>query len=323
MAEDYKSRADYIARNKKNNKRKWPWFLLAILLIVGLIVGKLYMDIQQAVESIHEVKPENQIVMRTESVNIGQIETENLEPFSVLLLGVDTGALGRIEQGRSDVVIIATVNPSNNRTTLTSIPRDSLVDIVGHNTQDKINHAYAFGGVAMTVNTVQELLDVPVDYTVSVNMGGLVDIVDAVGGVTVTSPLTFSNEGYDFYEGQSVLMDGEMVLAYTRDRFNEDGDYGRQDRQRQVISTLLKSALSLDNILNYQDLLETLSGNVQTDLTFSQMTILFKNYLKALGEIESFQLSGNGQMIDGVYYEVLDETSLDSIRQMLKVELEI
>jgi LCP family protein required for cell wall assembly len=138
---------------------------------------------------------------------------EQGESISILLLGIDTGDLGRTEQGRSDSMIVATINPNTEKTTLLSIPRDTYAEIVGYGTWDKINHAYAFGGTAMSINSVQNLLDIPIDFYVSVNMEGIKEVVDAVGGVDVDSPIAFNQNGYDFVVGTNYL-DGEAALSF-------------------------------------------------------------------------------------------------------------
>ena len=116
----------------------------------------------------------------------------------MLLLGVDARP-GDI--GRSDTMIVMTVNPDLNSTKMVSIPRDTRTLIVGKGFEDKINHAYAFGGAKMSIETVEEFLDIPIDYYVKVNMDGFEDIVNAVGGVTVDNRITFSREGHDFPRG--------------------------------------------------------------------------------------------------------------------------
>lgn len=97
--------------------------------------------------------------IRWKSISIEQVK----DPFSVLLLGVDTGDLGRSEQGRADSIMVMTVNPTSNESKIVSILRDTYTEIVGHGTTDKINHAYVFGGVSMSVNTVQNLLTILID----------------------------------------------------------------------------------------------------------------------------------------------------------------
>ncbi|WP_317951459.1 LCP family glycopolymer transferase, partial [Rossellomorea marisflavi] len=153
-----------------------------------------------------------------------EVKFDKKHPFSVLLLGVDERAG---DKGRSDTMIVVTVNPHEKTTKMLSIPRDTLVDIVGRGTRDKINHAYAFGGVEMSMDTVEEFLDIPIDYYAKINMEGFKDIVNAVGGVTVNNDFTFSSGGYTFNEGQ-LSLNGEKALAYTRMRKQDPrGDFGR------------------------------------------------------------------------------------------------
>ncbi len=155
-------------------------------------------------------------------------------------MGIDTGDLGRVDQGRSDTMMVATVSPEDQQTTIVSIARDTYVDIVGHGTKDKINHAYAFGGPAMSMDTVQKYLDIPVDHYISINMAGLKELVDAVGGIEVNNDLTFSQDNYDFTIGK-ITLDGDQALAYSRMRHEDpNGDYGRQERQRKIVEELLR-----------------------------------------------------------------------------------
>lgn len=330
MSERPRTRSELHGKKRKKGKKKAKSLKIFIILLLFLIVsggalaGKFYMDARRVADTIYEEKPEEQIVLREEPVNIGEEDKESLEPFSVLLLGVDSGALGREDEGgRSDALMVATVNPNTNSMTVTSIPRDTYTEIVGYGVSDKINHAYSFGGTAMAVNTVQNLLNIPIDYTVSINMGALEEVINAIGGVDLVSTLTFSNQGYDFVEGQEVHLNGSMALAYVQDRFNEDGDYGRQERQRQLISAIVKSAIGLDTLTNYQSILRTLEGNFQTDLTFDQMLILFQNYRNSLTNLETYQLQGYSEVIEGIYYEMIDEGSLIEIQTMLANELEL
>ncbi len=310
---------------KRRQKRRLGCFgiivivLLLAIAVAGFYALSVYRNVEETTEVLYTERPAEQVAVREEVIDIKNDE----QPFSVLLLGIDTGDMGRVDAGRSDVMMVATVNPNTKRTTITSIPRDSLTEIVGYGNQDKINHAYAFGGVAMSVNTVQNLLDIPIDFTVSVNMQGFEDIVDSVGGITIAPTDTFSQDGYQFYEGQPTFMDGTTALAYSRNRYDTGGDYGRQARQRQLIDGILQAALNISTLWNYNDILASLQGNVQTDVTFEDMVTIFNGYRGAINSIENYQLSGSGSMIDGVYYEILDPTSLADISAQLKAELEI
>ena len=315
------SRSEMRNPTKKPKKKKGLKIFLLILLVVfialGLFVWKIYSDVAGTTEKIHKD-------VKTEEVRESSIDISKKDPFSILLLGVDTGDLGRTEQGRSDTMMVMTVNPNVNKVTIVSIPRDTRTEIVGHGTTDKINHAYAFGGTAMSVNTVQEMLDIPIDYFVEVNMQGLQDIVNAVGGVQVTSPLTFSTEGYNFTEGVAVSLDGKAALAYSRMRYEDPtGDNGRQERQRQIIQATLEKVASLSTISNYQDILGSLENNMQTNLEFNDMVKIFNNYRSAAGNIQQEQLVASGTTIDGIYYGLVSDEEMNRVSSLLKEQLEL
>lgn len=198
--------------------------LLILLILGGAFVWKVYNDVTSTTDEMYQE-------VEKEEVRPEPVEVKNKDPFSVLLLGVDTGDLGRTEQGRSDTMMVMTVNPNTNQTKIVSIPRDTYTEIIGRVTMDKINHAYAFGGVSMSVNTVQNLLDIPIDYYVEVNMQGVKDIVDALNRVQVSPPISFNYDGYSFVQGQPTTLDGNAALAYSRMRYEDpNGDYGRQAR---------------------------------------------------------------------------------------------
>lgn len=308
------------SQQPKKKRKGLKIFLIIVLVLfiaLGLFVWKIYSDIAGTTEKIHKE-------VETEKVRESSVDISKKDPFSVLLLGVDTGELGRTEQGRSDTMIVMTVNPTTNKATMVSIPRDTRTEIVGQGTTDKINHAYAFGGTSMSVNTVQNMLGIPIDYYVEVNMKGLQDIVDAVGGVQVTSPLTFSYEGYNFTEGESTSLDGKTALAYSRMRYEDpSGDYGRQERQRQVIQATLEKVASLSTISNYQDILGSLENNMQTNLEFNDMVKIFNNYRSAAGNIEQVQLEAEGTTIDGIYYGIVSDEEMSRVSGLLKEQLEI
>ncbi|MFL2105720.1 LCP family protein [Desemzia sp. FAM 23991] len=314
-------------RNKKSGKKK-PSFMkklgcsigiifLVLLIAAGIFVWKVYSDVTSTTDEIYQDVDKNEL--REDPVEVG-----NKEPFSILLLGVDTGDLGRTEQGRSDTMMVMTVNPNTNQTSIVSIPRDTYTEIIGRGTMDKINHAYAFGGVSMSMNTVQNLLGVPIDYYVEVNMQGVKDIVDTLGGVQVTPALSFDYDGYSFVEGQTTTLDGDAALAYSRMRYDDpNGDYGRQARQRQIIVAAMSKVASLSTIMNYQGVLGTLENNMQTNLTFDNMVSIFNDYRGAVSNVEQIQLEGSGTKIDGIYYAIIDDSELAAVSGALKTQLEI
>ncbi|NSS67844.1 LCP family protein [Enterococcus faecalis] len=285
--------------------------LVLFLAVVGM-GAKLYWDVSKSMDKTYET---------VERSKKSQVNLNNKEPFSVLLLGIDTGDDGRVEQGRSDTTIVATVNPRDKQTTLVSLARDTYVDIPGQGKQDKLNHAYAFGGASLAMDTVENYLNIPINHYVSINMAGLKELVNAVGGIEVNNNLTFSQDGYDFTIGKTSL-DGEQALSYSRMRYEDpNGDYGRQERQRKVIEGIVQKVLSLNSVSNYQEILTAVSDNMKTDLSFDDMKKIALDYRSAFGKVKQDQLQGTGFMQDGVSYQRVDEQELTRVQQELKNQL--
>lgn len=315
-----------VKRSKKiKKKRKWPKILFAILLIFTIIFAYGYLRLRKTSSTIHTDLSKSEVTKEQHtSRKDGEVNLKRKDPFSILLMGIDTGDKGRVEKGRSDTMMVMTVNPKNKKSTIVSIPRDTRTRIIGKDIDDKINHAYAFGGPSMSINTVQNLLDIPIDFFVSVNMKGIQQIVDAVGGVTVTPTISFNQDGYSFVKGQAQKIDGSAALAYSRMRYKDpQGDYGRQARQREVVVAILDEAASFESILNFESILKTMENNVQTDLTFNQMVTISLNYTSALSNINQIQMSGYGTRVDGIYYAIISDEEILEISNELKTELEI
>jgi len=315
-------------RNRKKKKSVGKIVLSIVLLVMlvvtavgGYVVWQVWSDLQSTTEEMYEDAEERE---EHEARQIKPVDVDSGEdPFSVLLLGIDNDG-DNVEYGRSDTMMLVTVNPNTNKTSIVSIPRDTYTEIVGRGTQDKINHAHAFGKASMAMNTVQNLLDVPVDYYLSVNMESMQQMVNAVGGISVVPPLTFTQGDYQFVQGESTHMDGAKALAYTRMRKSDpQGDYGRQLRQRQVIEGAMKSVASVDSVMNYRSILGTMGNTMKTNMSFDEMQDLFTNYRGAVNDIEQDQLSGSGTMMNGVYYEIIPEEELNRVQNQLKSELEI
>ena len=285
--------------------------LVLFLAVVGM-GAKLYWDVSKSMDKTYET---------VERSKKSQVNLNNKEPFSVLLLGIDTGDDGRVEQGRSDTTIVATVNPRDKQTTLVSLARDTYVDIPGQGKQDKLNHAYAFGGASLAMDTVENYLNIPINHYVSINMAGLKELVNAVGGIEVNNNLTFSQDGYDFTIGK-ISLGGEQALSYSRMRYEDpNGDYGRQERQRKVIEGIVQKVLSLNSVSNYQEILTAVSDNMKTDLSFDDMKKIALDYRSAFGKVKQDQLQGTGFMQDGVSYQRVDEQELTRVQQESKNQL--
>lgn len=287
--------------------------ILAALLVVGAYALRLYGQTKKAIDSTYQ---------SAGTVRSATVFREK-KPFSILLLGADTGAMGRTDQGNSDTMIVVTVNPKTNKTHLISVPRDTLAKIVGMKefTVEKINAAYMHGGSKMALNSVDKLLNIPIDYYVTVNMGGLEKIVNAVGGVDVDAPFAFDYEGVSIKKGKQHL-NGHQALKYSRMRYQDpNNDYGRQYRQRQVIESIVKSAASTGTLANFKEILNSLSENVRTNLTFNDMVTIFQNYRSAGNNIKSDHIQGVNATVRGSSYQIAPTSELQRVSDKIRKEI--
>ncbi|RNF39465.1 LCP family protein [Planococcus salinus] len=283
---------------------------LVIVTLASLCIVVLLPKATNTMNEIHQPLARDMSEKRFE-----KLELKDKDPISVLLLGVDER---ENDQGRSDTMVVLTVNPSDQSTKMVSIPRDTYTEIVGRGTLDKINHAYAFGGLEMSLATTENLLDIPIDYVVQLNMKGFKDVVDAIGGVEVTNDLAFD----DFQVGD-ITLNGNDALRYVRMRKQDpDGDFGRQNRQKQVLDSIMAKASSLDAVLNYPKVFDALGDNVRTNMSFREMVHVQSNYRDAADTIDQLYFDqGYGETINGIWYYMMDEEELKEIRSVLKEHL--
>ncbi|MGV3010237.1 glycopolymer--peptidoglycan transferase LytR [Streptococcus thoraltensis] len=261
------------------------------------------------------------------------------EPFSVLLMGVDTGTAerGSTWEGNSDSMILVTVNPKTKKTTMTSLERDIMVKLKGPKSNDqngeeaKLNAAYAAGGAQMAMMTVEEMLDIDIDYYMQINMQGLMDLVDAVDGITVTNhfdfPISIAQNEPDYTATVAPgthRLNGEQALVYARMRYDDpEGDYGRQKRQREVIQKVMKKVLKLGNsVSSYKKILNAVAGNMQTDIKINSSTIpsLFK-YADTVNHVKEYQLKGEDADINGGSYQIPTAKAILKTQNRIKKQL--
>ena len=248
--EQFEKRSDYRQREDRPHRHR-GWKIFGWLVLIVAVIAGIY-----AFLAWHNVKVTTNQMFNSSGATRqrdAQKVLDQRRPVSILLLGTDTGALGRSYKGRTDTVMVMTINPQKQQTTIVSIPRDMKVNLPGYpeDSPAKINAAYTFGGVKETINVVQKHFNIPIDYYVLVNMGGLKQAINQVGGVTVTSPLTFDYEGSHFEKGETYHLNGATALKFSRMRYDDpQGDYGRQQRQKLIIEALLKKSVSYKTVLN-------------------------------------------------------------------------
>lgn len=294
-----------------------------LLLAGGGYALYLYDQLSTTADDIHEpVTRESE--RREQSADNGdngssEDEDGSPQPLSFLVLGIDDD---ESTSGRSDTMILLTVNPGEESIKMVSIPRDTLTEMAGRGTEDKINHAYAFGGAEMAMDSVEELLDVPVDHFATVNMQSFEDIVDILGGVDVENNFAFEQDNHSYPEGE-ITLDGEEALSFVRMRYEDpQGDLGRTERQRQVLDAVIQEGAQISSVTRIQDYLTVVEDNIRTSMTFADMRELQSDYRGARHEINTLELDGEGMMRDDIYYLVLDEQLKNQVSGELQEHLE-
>jgi polyisoprenyl-teichoic acid--peptidoglycan teichoic acid transferase len=310
-------------RKKKSKKRKFLRFLLLLFLVIGGYFTILtYSTFQAANDSFEELARGEKSKLRKEAVTVSK------DPISILLMGVESYSSGGGERGRTDTLIVATINPKDQTMKLLSIPRDTRVTIAGKGKKSKINHAYVYGGKEATIETVEDFLEIPIDYYATVSFEGFKDIIDEIGGVTVDVPFDFweksdvTGKRIYFKEGKMKL-DGEEALAYARMRKRDPrGDFGRNERQQQIITAVVDKLTSPTMLLKLDDVARHIGDNVQTNLRVSEALAIQKSYPDFnSSKIEKLTIKGHDEYIDGVYYFEPNEESLEKVKKTLKKHL--
>lgn len=330
-------------KKPRRRRRIWRW-LLALVLLLAVIGGVVFATVLNNVhQSINKMQRSADI---TKARQVSQVIKDG-KPFSMLVLGTDTGALKRDRTGLTDSMMLITVNPKTKTTTMMSIPRDIMMSISGaENTfPQKLNAAFPIAGVGASMLTLQNYLNVPIDFYVLVNMGGLEKLIDQVGGVKVASPLTFTYTPeadttpatYKFFKDQEkfeyakdgknfktyTTMNGDAALSFSRMRYDDpQGDYGRQLRQRLVLKSLLKKSASISTLMNAK-FMASISTNVETDMTYSDIMNLAKKYMPATKNQVSDHMQGVGDMYGGVSYQMVPESEKQRVTNKLRQSLDL
>jgi len=237
-------------------------------------------------------------------------ESEQLyNRINVLLLGVDDGDLTiKNSPKRSDTIIVASIDPDAGTINLLSIPRDTKVSIPGYKASDKITHAFAYGGPELSVKTVENLLQVPIDYYVVMDWQGFIEVIDVLGGVDI-----YVEHDMDYEDPYADLrihlakgyqhLNGRQAGEYVRFRHDELGDIGRVQRQQRFLKSLTEQMFQFGTIFKLPALISTLQDYVDTNMTPFTMLKL-ANSLRNFNakSLHTEMLPGNFATIDGASY---------------------
>ncbi|CEE03042.1 transcriptional regulator [Caldibacillus thermoamylovorans] len=313
-------------RKTKRKKRKRLVILLPFLIILVSILsygGFLYWKAHSAISDSFEDIGRDKSDLREKIVD------PTKDNISILIIGVDSSE-ARKERGNnlSDTLMLATLNKHENSVKLLSIPRDTYVYVPAIGEKTKINHAHSKGGAKATIETVENLLEVPIDYYVSINFEAFIEIVDALGGITVDVPYEFAEldskeKSLIFLKPGVQKLNGEEALALARTR-KLDNDIERGKRQQEIIKAIIKKAVSVGSITKYDDVIEAVGNNMKTNMTFGEMRGLASYGLNDKNlAIESLTLKGSDYKPGKTYYYKLDEESLEETKQLLVNHLEL
>lgn len=195
-----------------------------------------------------------------------------------------------------------TVDMNKHRILLTGIPRDCYVPLAMNGKYDKLTHSGIYG-INETIKTIENFLDIKIDYYYRVNFSSLINVVDVIGGIEVYSDRSLYLDGYSIKEGMN-HMDGGMALRYARERHSYgEGDYHRIQNQQDVMIGIINKIISANTLINYQTILGKVEGTFDTNMSKDDLLTVIRNQLSDMKgyDIERQYLYGNGKMTYGLY----------------------
>lgn len=286
-------------------------FTIAIILLILIGAPSFYsLQLLDKVNNVEIPKIDDELGIKEEI-----IEKHNKEITNIALFGVDSKS--SLEKGRTDSIIILSLDREHKKIKLTSIMRDTYVNIPDKG-MDKINHAYAFGGPELSLKTINQNFNINIREFVTVNFQGLEDIIEALGGVEVNVKENEVKHVPGSFSGNQIL-DGKQALAYSRIRKTGNGDFERTERQRVILEKIIDKGLN-QGIAQYPKLLNALLPYVETSLSKSEIlklgTSIFTSNIK---NIEKFRIPldeySKSEKINGVYY-LVPHTLEDNIESL-------
>ena len=299
----------------------------------AIIVGQEYKSMLEAnhdsfddeTKIIKSYEYESKLSVTTKQTNV----TEN--PFTIYVTGIDTyGSVSTV--ARSDVNLIVTVNPKTKQILMTSIPRDCEIQLHKNGKMDKLTHTGIYG-TSETISTIEDFLDVEINYFARTNFSGMTNIVDALGGVTIDSDYKFTtlHGNYNIVKGEN-QMDGDKALCFVRERYSlPNGDFDRGKNQQKLLKAMLEKAMSPKIITNFNNILTAIEGSFETDMSSDDIKSLVNMQLDDMANWEMFnvQVTGDGAISYDTYSQKGKKTyitipykkSIQNIRKVIdKIE---
>ena len=279
--DDYSSLADALYNDK----------------VDAIIVGQEY---KSMLEANHESFDDDTKIIKSyeydAKLSVTTKKTDVTEkPFTVYVTGIDTyGSVNTV--ARSDVNLIVTVNPKTKQILMTSIPRDCEIELNKNGEMDKLTHTGIYG-TSETISTIEDFLDVQINYFARTNFSGMTNIVDALGGITVDSDYKFKtlHGNYQIEKGINE-MDGDKALCFVRERYSlPNGDFDRGRNQQKVLKAMLDKAMSPKIITNFNNILSAIEGSFETDMSSKEIKSLLNMQLNDMADWSVYNVQVQGQ----------------------------
>ena len=283
------------------------YYTLGAALYDGSVDAILVSDISyELMLEIHSISRDNTQIPKEFTLEVDATLPSNpvdvtTEPFTVYISGHDLQGYSTAFS-HSDVNLLVTINPSTHQILMLGIPRDSYIpQTEANNQKDKLTHTGLYGPKCI-IDSVSNFFEVPINYYVEVNFNSLINIVDALGGITVYSPFDFvSLHGDDHFKVGYNEMNGKQALGFCRERYSfEDGDKERSRNQMRVLHAIIDKAMSPAIIQNYPELMKTLSDSFKSNMNQKEMTSFIRSQIKVLKDwdIQQIQIGGTGIMTE-------------------------
>lgn len=319
---------------EQNRKEKLVKFLSVILITISVsLIGTigygafLTNSAKNVIEGSHHELESRKFQQKS------QLRQKVIDPkvdnISILFLGVDDNGDHQLgSHTRTDAMVVATFNEEDKSVKMVSIPRDARTELVGRNRMDKITHAHAFGGIDMTVQSVEKLMNIPIDYYVRVNFDAFISVVNALDGIEVDVPYNITEQNSErelntihIEKGRQTL-NGEEALAFARTR-KYDSDLDRGSRHVEVIKAIIHKSLQVESVMKYGKVLSSIGDNLTTNLKFEDLVDLHDYAVQENGlKLDKLEISGKPMYIDNIFYYVLTPRSIEQISLELKEHLE-
>lgn len=315
---------------RKKTKKKWTmvWQSLTIVMLITILGGLVY--VVKGLMDTNDFLNKSYTPRTSKSVQNDKIDVQK-DPISILVLGLDDNSERELGSARTDSMLLLTINPTEELVNITSIPRDTYTSIKSKDFEgkDKINSAFAYGGIDSTIDAVENLVKVPINYYATADFQAFENIVDALGGIEMDVPFTLTEQNaqgkkvVDLKEGHHKL-NGEQALAFSRTRY-VDNDIERGKRQQQVVEAIAKKAMDVGTIAKYKSILEALDGHIKTDMPSNKILSIAQSGLTKDYKFEShafswmsFDYAPYGESISMVG---LHQDSIDYISHKMRLSL--